>query len=87
VPEYPAEARGTEQAGDVVLRFSIDSHGDVTNTSIEKSSGFPLLDDAAAKALKTCRYEPAVKAGVAIESQAVITYRWTFAGPKGAKHE
>jgi TonB family protein len=85
VPQYPVEARHAEQSGDVVLRFIIDSHGNVTNTSIEKSSGYPILDNAAATALKTCRYEPAVKAGVAVESGADITYRWTFAGPDPGK--
>ena len=85
VPEYPPEARPAGQSGDIVLSFVIDSNGNVTNISIEKSSGFPILDNAAATALKTCRYEPAVKEGVAVESGASITYRWTFAGPDPGK--
>ena len=80
-PAYPEEAARAGQTGDVSVKFLVDSKGDVINTSIEKSSGFPILDDAAARALKTCRFEPAVKEGVAVESETSLLYKWRLAGP------
>src|SRR5207253_2038173 len=80
-PEYPAEAIRAEQTGDVRLKFFIDSKGIVTNTSIDKSTGFPILDNAAASALGKCHFEPAVKEGIPVESEAKILYVWKLAGP------
>ncbi len=78
-PDYPPEARRAGQTGDVTVKLFVDAKGDVTDTGIEKSSGYPMLDDAAAAAMKKCRFEPAVKNAVAVESQAKIVYQWKLA--------
>jgi hypothetical protein len=53
-PEYPAEAARAGQTGDVSVKFLVDSKGDVTSTTIEKSTGFSILDDITAP--EKCRY-------------------------------
>lgn len=43
---YPSEAKKARQQGIVTVRFSIDRSGTVTASSIKKSSGHALLDQA-----------------------------------------
>jgi len=49
---YPKSARRKNHQGAVLLAFSINSQGAIENISINKSSGFTALDEAAIKALK-----------------------------------
>jgi len=43
---YPSEARQARQQGVVTVRFTVNSDGSVTNSSIRNSSGHELLDQA-----------------------------------------
>lgn len=79
-PDYPLIAVRLNQTGKVELKLSIDERGSVVAASVEKSSGYDLLDKAAiAWVMAHWRYEPATKDGkpLAATSDAVVTFRLT----------
>ena len=79
-PDYPPLAVRLNQTGNVMLRLSIDEHGVVEAASVEKSSGYDSLDDAAvAWVMAHWRYEPATKDGkpFATTTNALVTFRLT----------
>lgn len=45
--EYPAELKKQKKQGVVVLEFSINKNGEVMTAIVQKSSGVPLMDQAA----------------------------------------
>ena len=49
--EYPEIARRDGIQGDLLMKFTIQKSGKVTDVEIVKSSGYPMLDEAAKKAL------------------------------------
>ena len=49
--EYPEAARRDGIQGDLLMRFTIAKSGKVGDVEVLKSSGYPMLDDAAKKAL------------------------------------
>ncbi len=58
-PEYPLEARRLREQGTVLLRVDVSAEGGALLVSIDQSSGWPALDDAAARAVERWRFEPA----------------------------
>ena len=58
-PEYPSASRRDEEEGVAVMRITVEADGSVSNASIEKSSGFARLDEAARKTAARCRTTPA----------------------------
>src|SRR4051794_29852943 len=57
-PAWPKEALRKEQSGTVQLAFLIGADGAVKDSRVEKSSGFPLLDEAAQTRIMRCRFQP-----------------------------
>ena len=49
--KYPETARRDGLQGSLVMRFSIDKSGRVAGVDVLKSSGYPMLDEAAKQAL------------------------------------
>lgn len=76
-PEYPATARRLHQQGTVTLALFIGMDGTLDKVEIIKSSGHPLLDEAAVEAMKASRFLPASqgKAAVASRAEVSITFR------------
>lgn len=63
-PAYPASERRAGHEGNVILHIYVNELGKVTQAEVEKSSGFPALDDAAIKeVLRSWRLEPGTKDG------------------------
>lgn len=71
-PNYPLAARRRGDQGTVYVRVLVTAEGVAGNARIEKSSGFPSLDDAALNAVRSWRFVPARQAGQAIESPYVV---------------
>ena len=74
---YPPEAARRHQQGTVVLMLYINGSGALDKIEIVKSSGFPLLDEAAIREMKLSKFQPAMDGAIPIRSraQASVTYR------------
>lgn len=56
---YPLAAIAAEQQGDVEVLFVLDESGKVVAARVEQSSGYPLLDEAALRAVRSLTSLPA----------------------------
>jgi protein TonB len=74
---YPPEAARRHQQGTVVLMLYVNGSGTLDKIEIVKSSGFPLLDEAAIREMKLSKFQPAMDGAIPIRSraQASVTYR------------
>jgi len=70
VPTYPLLARIQRHQGTVVVRFIIGSEGAVTKAWVQKSSGYPNLDQAAIDSQSQWKYKPG-KTGT-VEKQIIF---------------
>ena len=75
-PDYPSASRRLEEEGTVSLKFLIGADGRVLQAEIEKTSGFPRLDEAARNALSKCQFRPGTIDGKAEQTWASIKYTW-----------
>jgi TonB family protein len=57
-PQYPYEARSRSITGSGVVVMTIDVSGSVTGASMAKSTGSPILDNAASSAFRQWRFAP-----------------------------
>lgn len=62
-PPYPTEAIRRRIEGSVMLRLHITSSGHVSSVEIAESSGHPILDNSAVKAVRAWRGQPARQNG------------------------
>lgn len=58
-PAYPNRSRQMREQGTVILEVLIRADGTVGEVRVKESSGFKLLDETAAKAVRRWRYTPA----------------------------
>ena len=79
-PAYPALSRRLGEAGKVVLRVSLDRVGNVAKASVDRSSGFPRLDEAALAAVRDWRCTPAQRNGQAVEATALQPFNFVLEG-------
>jgi len=63
-PIYPTHSRRSGEQGLVLVKVLIDTTGRPAQVSVQKSSGFPALDESAVSALKAARFRPYVEGGV-----------------------
>jgi TonB family protein len=76
-PEYPIASARAGETGTSVVRLEVDAKGNVTRSTVSRSSGHARLDTAAADALSTCRFEPARdSAGTAVPSSTLLQLAW-----------
>ncbi|QDU73469.1 transport protein TonB [Bremerella volcania] len=62
-PTYPVEAVRNGWEGEVLLRIAVAPDGHVSHVSVEKSSGYEILDQAALRAVRLWKGIPATQAG------------------------
>ncbi len=66
-PEYPPTSRRLGEEGSVVLQVLVGPDGAVKDGKVQKSSGFPRLDEAALKhALRAWRFTPGTEDGTPV---------------------
>jgi TonB family protein len=80
---YPEISRRLNQEGTVVVSYTILADGSVSNPSVITSSGFSDLDNAALVAVKTWRYTPASKDGVAVAVPWQTAVQFKLTDPEG----
>jgi protein TonB len=78
-PDYPEEARRLRQEGVVLLRVQVNARGRVEGTEVERSSGFPSLDQAAARAVRRWEFEPARRGDTPVASTVTVPVRFQLA--------
>ena len=66
-PVHPLASRRRGEQGAVLLRLIVTAEGLAKNVAVDKSSGFPALDEAAAAAVRNWRFVPARQGAQAIE--------------------
>lgn len=75
-PVYPKVSLMNEETGTVVLAFNITTDGKVSESKIEKSSGFKGLDKTALSALSLCKFKPATKDGKPEQVWTKVNFDW-----------
>ena len=73
-PEYPAVSERLGEVGSVTLQLLVGVDGKVTDSKVEKSSGFDRLDKAAQAALSRCKFEPGTVDGAPAPAWAQLKY-------------
>jgi periplasmic protein TonB len=78
-PDYPASEKRAGHEGAVLLNIYVDESGRVTQAKVEKTSGFPALDEAAVRqALRSWRLIPGTKNGTPAAGWVQISMRFTL---------
>src|SRR5919197_2431713 len=73
-PSYPPMALRMGLEGDVMLKIEVDTDGKVTKAEVLKSAGGGF-DEAAMKAVKQSRFEPAQEDGQTVLAEFTYIYR------------
>lgn len=79
-PAYPALSRRFGETGKVVLRVTLDESGRVAKATVDRSSGFARLDEAALAAVRNWRCTPALRNGRPVEATAVQPFNFVLEG-------
>lgn len=78
LPPYPPQARRANQEGVPLVKIEVGADGRPGAVSLARSSGFPLLDEAALRGVTRWRFEPARAAGVPVASQVEVPVRFSL---------
>lgn len=79
-PAYPSQSRRLGETGKVVLRVTLDERGSVARANVERSSGYPRLDEAALGAVRGWRCTPARRNGQPVEATALQPFNFVLEG-------
>jgi protein TonB len=77
-PDYPFASKRLEEEGTVALKIFIGTDGNVFKISVEKSSGFKRLDDAARTEAMRWRFKPATLDGKPIEHSFTTSFKFNL---------
>lgn len=67
MPQYPSYAERNNIEGKVVLRFIVDTNGNVVEPVVTESEPEGVFDDAAIEAIRQTRFRPAEKYGKPVD--------------------
>lgn len=79
-PAYPAQSRRFGETGVVVLRVELGESGNVALARVDRSSGYPHLDEAALAAVRTWRCLPAMRKGQPVRAVALQPFNFILNG-------
>jgi len=73
---FPLLSRRANESGEVVVRIVVDTSGHLKDASIQRSSGYARIDQAALQDIRSARFVPYKEDGqpVEVESLAVLAY-------------
>lgn len=71
-PRYPVDSRRKHEQGTVVLMLVLGVDGRVSSISVNHSSGFSRLDEAALDAVRKWRWEPIIRGGQAVMVKGMV---------------
>jgi len=74
MPVYPRASLMRREEGRVIVRVSIDTRGEVSAATVQRSSGHERLDEAALDAARKARFKPYTENGVAYPAMADIPF-------------
>lgn len=74
MPVYPSMSTRLREQGRVVVLVDISTQGEVSKASIDTSSGFARLDEAALDAARKARFKPLTRNGVAFPARAKLPF-------------
>jgi len=79
-PEYSAAARRAEAQGTVVVVYTMDTNGQISEAHVERSSGssreHKQLDRATVEAVLACKGKPGTVDGKAEKLTSRVEYVW-----------
>lgn len=78
LPVYPAQALGNGTEGLVLLSVYVGLTGQPERIETKTSSGYPELDESAAKAVSQWKFLPATQGGAAIASRFEVPVRFVI---------
>lgn len=79
-PVYPMIARRMGEEGRVMLRVLVGPDGTPAEVSIDRSSGFPRLDQAALAAVRRWRFVPARRGDTPVVAPVLVPISFTLEG-------
>jgi periplasmic protein TonB len=77
---YPDGSIRAGEQGKCLVQITVSVAGQVTQASIQSSTGFRRLDDACLNAVRGARMLPATEDGRPVEKTATIPIVWTLTG-------
>lgn len=77
-PPYPRAAQRRHHQGTVILEVLVNRQGRVEELQVAESSGYPLLDRAAANAVADWRFEPGRRNDQAVASRVLVPVRFAL---------
>lgn len=77
-PAYPPISRRMREEGLVLLRVRVTPAGDTAQVLIERSSGWPRLDEAAIGAVSRWRFVPARRGAAAVEGWVIVPVEFSL---------
>ena len=72
-PIYPAAAKADHVEGVVVIRYGVSQDGRVVNAKVERAEPEGIFEEAALAAVRSWRYNPALKNGQPIAVDNVLS--------------
>ncbi len=77
-PEYPEESKAAHEEGLVILRVEVGETGSALSVSIQKSSGYFRLDQAAKRAVQRWKFHPGTALGLPIRAEVDVPVRFVL---------